>query len=271
MTHSIKTADDLRWVLAHTQAFRGGQVTDVHVAKRLIFDEESGRDITAGTVVTVVVRYHVRDILRIAKLTLQGVSDFSVFEQDGRDGSGLGMIQVELHDGRLRFWFDPQGNLYAVCEEAMLEEVSAPHGDPDLGDAVAQWIFQADSGEPPTIAWLLRELDAAGIPCSWKATARRQDHSQFLCWDGELVVAADANDGPAAGLAVQAYGPIDGAGFGIRLQSRSVTGRPVGRLLRVVSEVVTQRYSGTCLAGQMVLSHEEWMRRNSTKRRHYEA
>ena len=37
------------------------------------------------------------------------------------------MIQVELKEGKLRFWFDPQGNLYVVCEEALFEEVSLPH------------------------------------------------------------------------------------------------------------------------------------------------
>ncbi len=268
MTHSIKTVDDLRWFLTHTQGFRGGRVTDVHVAKRLIFDEESGRDVTAGSMVTVVVRYHVHGILRITKLTLQGVTDLSIFEQDGSDSSPLGMIQVELHEGKLRFWFDPQGDLYVVCEEAMLEEVSVPHSDADVGGAATQWMFQADSGEPPTVAWLLNELDQAGVPCIWKSPAQRPAPRQVMCWQGELVAATDADAGPTAALAVQMYGPIDGAGFGIRLQSRSATGQPVGRLLRMVTEVITQRYAGTCLAGQMVLSHEDWLKRHLTGRGH---
>ena len=155
MTHSIRTVDDIRWLLTHTQGFRGGRVMDVHLAKRWMFDEESGRDVTAGSVVTVVVRYDLQGILRMAKLTLQGVSDFSILEQDGRDCAVLETIQVELHEGLLRFWFDPQGNLYVVCEEALLEEVSVPHSDVDLHPGAAQWIFQADSGHPPTVDWIM--------------------------------------------------------------------------------------------------------------------
>lgn len=82
MTHSITTADDLRWLLTHTQGFRGGQITDVHVAKRRMFDEESGREVTVGSTVTVLVRYTVQGALRVAKLSMQAVSDVSLFEQD---------------------------------------------------------------------------------------------------------------------------------------------------------------------------------------------
>ena len=258
MTHSIKTADDVRWLLTHTQGFRDGRVMDVHLAKRWMFDEESGRDVSAGSVVTVVVRYHLQGVLRIAKLTLQGVSDFSIFEQDGGDCTALGSIQVELHEGLLRFWFDPQGNLYAVCEDALLEEVSLPHSDADLHTGAAQWIFQAESCTPPTVDWLLNELDQAGVPCIWKATARRTGIPETLCWEGELVAAADVNAGSAAALTVQAYEPMDGGGFGIRLQPRLATGRISGRLLRAVTEAVTQRYAGTYLTGENVVSSEEW-------------
>lgn len=255
MTHSIKTAEEVRWLLTHTQGFRGARVMDVHLAKRWMFDEESGRDVTAGSVVTVVVQYHLNDILRIAKLTLQGVSDFSIFEQDGGDCSSVGVIQVEVQEGQLRFWFDPQGNLYVVCEEALLEEVALPHGDRDMNTEVAQWIFQAESGDAPTVAWLLNELDQAGVPCIWKSTGRRSGAPRTLSWEGELVAAADLDAGSKAGLTVRAYEPIDGAGFGIRLLPRLATGRINGRLLRAVTEVVTQRYAGTCLAG---ISSEEW-------------
>ena len=256
MTHSIKTADDVRWLLTHTQGFRGGRVMDVHLAKRWMLDEESGRDVSAGRVVTVTVQYHLQGVLRIAKLTLQGVSDFSVFEQDGGDCAALGMIQVELHEGLLRFWFDPQGNLYVVCEEALLEEVSVPHSDGDIHQGAAPWIFQADSGDPPTVDWLLTQLDQVGVPCIWKSTPRRAGHHGPLCWEGELVSTADVNAGPTAALTVRAYEPIDGAGFGIRLQPRLATGRLSGRLLRAVTEVVTQRYAGTCLTGERGVSSE---------------
>lgn len=258
MTHSVKTADDVRWLLTHTRGFRGGRVTDVHLAKRWIFDEASGQDVSAGSVVTVAIRYHLQGILRIAKLTLQGVSDLSIFEQDGGDCAALGTIQVELHEGQLRFWFDPQGNLYVVCEEALLEEVSLPHCDMGVPTGAAQWIFQAESGDPPTVAWLLNELDQAGMPCIWKSTARRSGTPRTLCWEGELVAAADASAGSTATLSVRAYEPVDGAGFGIRLRPRLATGRISGRLLRLVTEVVTQRYAGTCLAGETVVSTEEW-------------
>ncbi len=258
MTHSITTADDVRWLLTHTQGFLGGRVMDVHLAKRWMYDEESGRDLSAGSVVTVVVRYHLHGILRIAKLTLQGVSDFSVFEQDGGDSAALGMIHVEVQEGLLRFWFDPEGNLYVVCEEALLEEVSLPHSGPDLRPGAAQWIFQAESGDPPTVAWLLDELDQAGLPCIWKTTARRSGLPRTLCWEGELVAAADVNAGSTAALTVRAYEPVDGGGFGIRLQPRLASCRTSGRLLRAVTEVVTQRYAGTYLTGDHVVSSEEW-------------
>lgn len=258
MTHSIKTADDVRWLLTHTQGFRGGRVLDVHLAKRWIFDEESARDVAAGSIVAVVVRYQLQGILRLAKLTLQGVSDLSIFEQDGGDCTALGTIQVELHEGQLRFWFDPQGNLYVVCEEALLEEVSLPHSDMGIHGETTQWIFQAESGDPPTVAWLLNELDQAGVPCIWKSTARRSGAPPALSWEGELVAAADVNAGSTAALTVRAYEPTDGAGFGIRLQPRLATGRISSQLLRAVTEVVTQRYAGTYLVGETMVSSEEW-------------
>ena len=174
MTYPIKTLEDLRWFLAHTQGFRGGQVTDVHLSKRRIYDELSGHDVLAGSTATMVVKYAVQGIRRVAKLTMQGISDLCIFEQDGADCSLLGVIQVELNEGKLRFWFDPQGELYVVCDEAMLEEVSLPQSEADMDGAVAQWTFQADSGEAPTVAWLLDQLDQAGTPCFWKARRRAQ-------------------------------------------------------------------------------------------------
>lgn len=260
MTHSIKTADDVRWLLTHTQGFHGGRVLDVHLAKRWMLDEASGRDVSAGSAVTVVVRYHLQGIPRIAKLTLQGVSDFSIFEQDGADSTALGSIQVELHEGLLRFWFDPQGNLYVVCEEALLEEVSLPHSDTDLHTEAAQWIFQAESGNPPTVDWLLNELDQAGVPCIWKASASGAGIPGTLCWEGELVAAADVNMGPAA-LVVRTYEPTDGGGFGIRLQPRRATCRSSGWLLKAVTEAVTRRYAGTYLTRENVISSEDRSRR----------
>jgi hypothetical protein len=122
----IKDVDDLRWLLGHTGGFRGGYVTDVQMTKRRLFDEGSARQVLADTVVTVVIRYSFHHMERVAKLTMRGVTDFSVFEQEGADCSSLGVIQAECTAGKLRFWFDPQGELYVVCDEAQLEEVSMP-------------------------------------------------------------------------------------------------------------------------------------------------
>lgn len=266
MTHSITTADDLRWLLTHTQGFRGGQITDVHVAKRRMFDEESGREVTVGSTVTVLVRYTVQGALRVAKLSMQAVSDVSLFEQDGGDWALLGAIQVELKEGKLRFWFDPQGNLYVVCEEALFEEVSLPHPGGERDTAIEQWVFQADSGEAPTITWLLKELDQVGMPCIWKAGARRKRLQREICWEGELVAAGSRGVGQAASLDVQTYGPIDGAGFGVRLQSHRIAGRSGRRLLAMVAYVVTSVYAGTCLEGQSLLPPDERPRRQSKRR-----
>ncbi len=258
MTHLIKTAEDVRWLLTHTQGFRGGRVAEVHLAKRWMFDEESGREVTAGSLVTVVIRYHLQGILRIAKLALQAVSDVSIFEQDGADCTSLGTIHVECHEGTLRFWFDPEGNFYVVCEEALLEEVSLPHSETDLDPGAAEWIFQAEAGDPPTVDWLLNALDQAGLPCVWKTAARRSEAPRALCWEGELMAAAGVHAGSPAALLVRAYEPIDGAGFGIRLQPRQTSGRLDRRLMRAVTDVVTQGFAGTYLTGETVVSSGEW-------------
>jgi hypothetical protein len=262
MTYSIKTVEDLRWFLAHTQGFRGGQITDIHLSKRRIFDEESRQDVLAGSTATVVVRYAAPDVHRIAKLTLQSVSDLCIFEQDEADCSLLSTIQVELNEGKLRFWFDPQAELYVVCEEALLEEISVPQSDADRDGAVGQWTFQADSGEAPTVGWLLDQLDRAGSPCFWKASGPADAKYRSESWEGQLVARADEHTGPAV-VQVQLYGPIDGAGFGMRMRLAHRGSRSGGRLLNLVAEVVTQSFSGTCLMGDTVFSHEEWAGRRS--------
>ena len=171
MKYQVVNIEDVRWLLGHTGGFRGGYVTDVQVSKRRLLDEASGREVLAGTTVTVVIRYRIRQMARVAKLTMTGVTDFSMFEQEGADCSTLGVIQAELTDGKLRFWFDPQGELYVVCEEAQLEEVAAPSLEPLSLEQVAQWTFQSEMPDWPTVTWLLAELDVAGVPCTWRATA----------------------------------------------------------------------------------------------------
>ncbi|MBS0171823.1 MAG: hypothetical protein JSR62_15865 [Nitrospira sp.] len=257
MTHSITTAEDLRWLLTHTQGFRGGQITDVHVAKRRMFDEESGRDVMVGSTVTVHVTYSANEVLRAAKLTMQAVTDLSLFEQEGGDWTLVGPIQVELSEGKLRFWFDPHGNLYVVCEDAIFEEVSLPHPDGGREEAVEQWLFQADSGEAPTVDWLLSQLDQLGMPCVWKAATSPEFPGGGLSWQGELLAAHRGEARQTAFLAVQAYGPIDGGGFGIRLEFHGAGSRSDNRLLSTVAHVITHAYAGTCLAGQSLLPPEK--------------
>jgi len=55
--HFLKNAEDLRWLIGHTGGFRAGYVTDVQMSKRRLFDEGSGREVPAGTTVSVAIRY----------------------------------------------------------------------------------------------------------------------------------------------------------------------------------------------------------------------
>ncbi|MEK7299745.1 MAG: hypothetical protein AAB072_01490, partial [Nitrospirota bacterium] len=174
MQHAIKTVEDLRWLMAHTGGFRSGYVTDMQMSKRRLFDEESGRDVLADTTVSMTIRYQLRGMVRVAKLVMNGVTDFSIFEQEGSDSSALSVIQAERSDGRLRFWFDPQGELYAVCEEARLEEIATPILAEQVLPELARWTFQGHSGEAPTISWFLMELEEAGVPCSWAISKKRR-------------------------------------------------------------------------------------------------
>ena len=69
MKTPIKNVEDLRWLLGHTGGFRGGYVTDVQVTKRRLLDEASGREVLAGTTVTVAIRYRIRQMARVAERT----------------------------------------------------------------------------------------------------------------------------------------------------------------------------------------------------------
>ena len=258
MTHSIKSKDDLRWLMAHTGGFRGGYVTDVQVAKRRLLDEASGLEVPAGTTVTVVVRYRMRQMARVVKLTMTGVTDFSMFEQEGADCSTLGVIQAELNDGNLRFWFDPQGELYVVCEEAQLEEVAAPSLEPLSLEQVAQWTFQSAVPEWPTVNWLLAELDVAGIPCIWRAIVSAPGHHSAIQWEGELLPASMQGARDARGVHCMLYGPLDGPGFGMVLRVRGVQDRRTGQVLSILADLIVQRFSGQCLVGNTIIPGEEW-------------
>ncbi len=257
MKHLIKTVEDLRWLISHTGGFRSGYVTDVQMSKRRLFDEESGRDVLAGTTVSVTVRYQVRGIVRVAKLILNGVTDFSVFEQEGADCSSLGIIHAECSAGRLRFWFDPQGELYIVCDEAQFEEVSTTVTSSHTVAELARWTFQGQTASGPTIEWMLDELDQAGLPCSWKAAKRSTAVHPAIQWEGDLIPSS-APCGRMKTVHVMAYGSPDGEGFGVMLRVLGTRDRQACRILEVLADHITQRYAGTCLVGTTIIPGHEW-------------
>jgi hypothetical protein len=259
MNMLIKTVEDLRWLLGHTGGFRGGYVTDVQMAKRRLFDEGSAREILADTVVTVVVRYQLRQMERVAKLTMTGVTDFSIFEQEGADCSNLSVIQAECTAGKLRFWFDPQGELYVVCDEAQLEEVAMPSSDDRSREPIARWTFQSPTADWPTVAWLLEELDSAGVPCTWKKARPSNGMQSVIQWEGTLLPAQGADAIEQAAVHIMLYGPLDGPGFGILLHIEGSQGPTANRVLSCVSDLIVQRFSGQCLVGNTIIPGGEWL------------
>jgi hypothetical protein len=267
MRRSIKTADDLAWLLQHTNAFQGGQVTDLHIHKRRLFDEASAREIVSGTVVTAHIQYELAvhgygrfyAVTRYAKLTMTGATDFSVFEQDGADCSVIGVMHAELSDGHLRFWFDPRGELYVICDEAELEEVSRPGEHRPLRRGMREWTFQAEAGEDPAVAWLLDRLDGAGIPCVWRASKPSSHPS--VRWEGHLTPVGRDGSMQAAGISVQAYGPLEGcgSGFGITLRTTDPHDDATERLLMALADLIARNFTGTCLAGTHLIERDEWL------------
>jgi hypothetical protein len=270
MIRRIKTAEDVEWFLHHTQAFRNGRVTDLHVHKQHVFDESSGHEVAAGTVLTVVIRYElaVRGIAdyyainRVARLTMKGVTDFSVFEQEGADFSEIGVIHADASGGRLRFWFDPQGELYVICDEADIEEISTPAPALPIRAGMAEWTFQAEAeaADIPSIKWFLEHLDKAGVPCAWRAVKHPPSSHPSIRWMGHLIPAT-APDGPraATGVQVQAYGPLDGSGFGMALRVTDPHDDETGRLLVILADMIARNFAGTCLAKNHVMERNEWL------------
>lgn len=258
MQHHIKTVDDLRWFITHTGGFRSGYVTDVQMSKRRLFDEESGREVPAGTTVSVTIRYQVRGMIRLAKLTMIGVTDFSLFEQEGADCSSLDIIQVEHGGGRFRFWFDPQGELYIVCEELQFQEVSSPIVTPHLITELARWTFQGQATDGPTVQWMLTQLDESGIPCSWKPTKRTAAIHPAIEWEGDLIPACDSQTPSTNRVHVMAYTPQEGQGFGLMLRILGAQDRQVCHILEVLTELITQHFAGHCLVGTTIIPGHEW-------------
>lgn len=255
----IKNVEDLRWLMGHTGGFRGGYVTDVQMSKRRLFDEGSAREVLADTTVTVVVRYHIRQMARVAKLTMMGVTDFSIFEQEGADCSTLGVIQAECTSGKLRFWFDPQGELYVVCDEAQLEEVAMPALEDRAREPIARWTFQSPMADWPTVEWLLEALDAAGLPCTWKKGRASNGRQSVIQWEGKLLPALGADAIEQAAVHVMLYGPLDGPGFGMVLQVAGAQGQAANRVLSCASDLIVRRFSGRCLVGNTIIPGGEWL------------
>lgn len=259
MQVSIKNVEDLRWLIGHTGGFRGGYVTDVQMSKRRLYDEGSARDILADTVVTVVVRYCLRQMERVAKLTMTGVTDFSIFEQEGADCSRLGVIQAECTAGKLRFWFDPQGELYVVCDEAQLEEVAMPSSDDRSREPIARWTFQSATTEWPTVEWLLDALDRAGLPCTWKKAKSPSGQRSIVQWEGTLMPAQGADAIEQAAVHIVLYGPLEGPGFGIVLHVNGSQGATANRLLACLSDLIVRRFAGQCLIGNTIIPGGDWL------------
>jgi hypothetical protein len=195
---------------------------------------------------------------RVAKLTMRGVTDFSVFEQEGADCSTLGVIHAECTAGKLRFWFDPQGELYVVCDEAQLDEVALPSSDDRLREPVARWTFQSPTPQWPTVEWLLEELDRAGLPCTWKKTKPLQEGGSLIQWEGTLLPAQGSDAIEQAAVHVMLYGPLEGPGFGILLHVNGSHGAAANRLLSCLSDIIVRRFSGQCLVGNTIIPGEEW-------------
>ncbi|MCS6896616.1 MAG: hypothetical protein NZM29_01470 [Nitrospira sp.] len=258
MRHTIRTGEDLRWLIAHTGGFRSGYITEVQMSKRRLFDEESGREIPAGTTVSVTIRYPYGGSVRVAKLTMTGVTDFSLLEQEGADCSALDIIQTEYNAGRLRFWFDPQGELYVVCEEALFEEVSAPTAFPNLFAELARWTFQGLTAEGPTVQWLLDQLDEAGLPCFWTTIKEEPTTHPAIVWEGDLIPAGRPTHDDTNKVRVMAYKPFTGHGFGLMLRILGSPDRQVRRIVEILTRHITLAFEGHCLVGTTLMPGRQW-------------
>lgn len=267
MIRPIKSADDLAWLLHHTQAFPGGHIAELLVHKQRLFDESSAREITAGTVITAGIRYEVAirgiegvySVSRVAKLTMKGVTDFSIFEQEGADFSEIGLLHAEMSGGRLRFWFDPGGELYVICDEAVLEEVSRPGSVRPIRSGMTEWTFQAETGQLPTVDWFLERLDRAGVPCVWREMRLQAPMHPGTRWTGLFLPASTQGLPHTAGVYIQAFGPLDGSCFGITLRASDPHEETLARLLVALADIVARGFSGLCLAGNHVMERNEWL------------
>jgi len=267
MKHEIKTGEDLAWLMGHTGGFRGGQVLELHVQKRRVLDEETGRDVVVDTVIDAAIRYDrplaeydgLFSVSRVARLTMLGVTDFSIFEQEGTDFSEIAEVHAEAADGRLRFWFDPYGELYVICEGVELEEVSRPGIVHPLRKGTTDWTFQADAGTLPAIGWFLDRLDEAGLPCIWREAKPNGRQHPARRWEGQLLPAGFEQTLRNNGIHVLAYGALDREGFGLTLRLLSPSESVTEKLFAVLTDLIARNFTGLCLAGNQLLGPDEWL------------
>ncbi len=171
----------------------------------------------------------------------------------------MGVIHAEAVAGRLRFWFDPQGELYVVCEEADFEEVSTPRSTRVPARCPVQWMFQAGEGRGPTVAWLLKQLDQAGVLCVWRVAKLATRSHEALRFEGDLVAAEEEEQAQSRCLHVQVYGPFDGAAFRIVLQAAQRSDGLGGQALTVLADAIARTFSsGICLVGNTIIPAVEW-------------
>ena len=97
-----------------------------------------------------------------------------------------------------------------------------------------------------------------GIPCAWRTHKRSAPAHPALRWEGHLIPSS-AHDVPRAGVHVQAYGPLDGSGFGITLRTSDPHGSGTARLVVALADITARNFSGTCLAGTQVMERDEWL------------
>lgn len=227
----------------------GGQMVEVHIVRRHLYDENLGAEILAGTMITLLIRYAVmeavgRETLRIqrrTRLVFSGVSDFSFFEQEGANSGTIEALQAEWKDGSFRFWFDQYGEVYIVCDEAELEEVGVPEGAPGR-DILHEWVFQAQQGTLPTVEWLLDELDRAGCACTWRPGGVECAASGRFEWSGFLSRHVPVDQNQMGTVAIQGYGPLGEHSFGIVARVRGSAGG--AELLAQLAHVLTTHFSG---------------------------
>ncbi len=258
MRYCIYQRDDLVWLLRHTRAFRGGHIVDVHVSRRHIFDENFRTEVLAGTTVTLLIRYAVSDVTagrdlriqRVARLRCTGVTDFSFFEQEGANSGNIDAFQAEWRQGSFRFWFDPYGEVYVVCEAADVEEVCAPDRLANR-EIINEWVFQAREGRLPTAEWLLGRLDEAGLPCVWRPDTSEPSSSSGFEWSGALSHDPSTDDLGRGAVWVQAYGPLAGAAFGLIVRTRDRDPDRSG-LFRAVTEIITRQFPGVGIGAEAI-------------------